>query len=302
MIFSFIIIFHYVKTNDASFNELVTSMSLILVSMIRLMPVVKNINVSYSGFLSGLPSVNLIYEDLILKKNRLILENSEKLDFTNNIRFNKINFKFKNQNELIFKNLDFEIKKNDAIGIFGPSGSGKTTLINILMGLYDVDNGGITVDGTKISSSNLYSWQSKIGLIPQETFIANTSIKMNICLGLKDGDINQNKLEKVLSDTDLVNFVNSKKNGLNEIVFENGKNLSGGQKQKISLARALYYDKDILIFDEPTSALDSHSEKEIQKTLDNLIGNKTIVIISHKKNIFQKFSKIYQIKDKNLVN
>tara|TARA_Y100001970_G_C13835998_1_gene652132 strand:- start:201 stop:725 length:525 start_codon:yes stop_codon:yes gene_type:complete len=168
------------------------------------------------------------------------------------------------------------------------------------MGLINLNNGEIIVDDMKLTDSKLLSWQSKIGFIPQETFLANTTIKNNICLGIKDDQINKNKLKKTIIDANLESLIQSKKNGLNENIGENGNNLSGGQKQKISLARALYFDREILIFDEPTSALDKDSQLEVEKTINNLIGKKTIILVSHTKDIMKNFNKIFEVKNKKL--
>ena len=300
MVVIFIFILNFYKNDESSYNEIITSISLILVSVVRLMPVIKNINVSYAGVLSGLPSVNLIHNDLFKKKINKSDKNFEVINFQKKLSLKDINFLYRNSQSLIFEDLNLEISKNDSIGFVGESGSGKTTLINIIMGLINLNNGEIIVDDMKLTDSKLLSWQSKIGFIPQETFLANTTIKNNICLGIKDDQINKNKLKKTIIDANLESLIQSKKNGLNENIGENGNNLSGGQKQKISLARALYFDREILIFDEPTSALDKDSQLEVEKTINNLIGKKTIILVSHTKDIMKNFNKIFEVKNKKL--
>ena len=156
------------------------------------------------------------------------------------------------------------------------------------------------MDDVEVNSSNVFSWQKKIGLIPQETFLANTSIINNICLGIPENNIDFDKLNSVIEDVRLNDLINEKNNGIREIVGENGKNLSGGQKQKISLARALYFDREILIFDEPSSALDALNQSEVHKTIDSMIGKKTIILISHKIELLNNFHKIYLIHDKKV--
>ena len=129
--------------------------------------------------------------------------------------------------------------------------------------------------------------------------LVNTSIKNNICLGIKDEKIDKAKLQRIIEEIKLQSLIDQK-NGINENIEENGKNLSGGQKQKISLARALYFDREVLVFDEPTSSLDSQSQIEVHKVIDNLIGKKTIILISHKNELLNNFNKIYKIKNNNI--
>ena len=300
MVIALISMFIFFKKNETQYSEIISSMSLILVSALRLMPVIKNINISYSGVLAGLPSVELIYRDLSqIEEKNLKIKNTNDLNFENKIVLSDISFKYENSQKWIFKNLNLEIKKFKSIGLVGESGSGKTSFINIIMGLINPNGGKVLIDEIELNK-HLNSWQNKIGLIPQEAFLIDDTIKNNICLGVKEDKIDEQKLNKIIHDVKLETLIQEKEKGLDQKIGENGKNLSGGQKQKISIARALYFDREILVFDEPTSSLDKENQQEVHKAINNLIGKKTIILISHKKELLENFDKIYNVSDKKL--
>jgi len=300
MVIALISMFIFFKKNETQYSEIISSMSLILVSALRLMPVIKNINISYSGVLAGLPSVELIYRDFSqIEEKNLKIKNTNDLNFENKIVLSDISFKYENTEKWIFKNLNLEIKKFKSIGLVGESGSGKTSLINIIMGLINPNDGKVLIDESEMNK-HLNSWQNKIGLIPQEAFLTDDTIKNNICLGVKEDKIDEQKLNKIIHDVKLETLIKEKEKGLDQKIGENGKNLSGGQKQKISIARALYFDREILVFDEPTSSLDKENQQEVHKAINNLIGKKTIILISHKKELLENFDKIYNVSDKKL--
>ena len=216
------------------------------------------------------PSFNIVTEEIknfnelnqITKK----MSNTE-IQFNDQIKLENISFSYGEKN--ILNNFSFDIKKGDIIGIKGPSGVGKTTLVNMILGLLSPQNGKILVDGKNIST-NLSNWQSKIGYIPQEVFLLDDTIKNNIAFGLKDQEIDIERLNKILKITNLSNFVLNLKDKENSYVGNLGEKLSGGQRQRIGIARALYTNPDILIMDEATSALDIKNEDEIIEELYEL--------------------------------
>ena len=197
--------------------------------------------------------------------------------------------------------MNLEITKNKKIGILGETGSGKTTVVDILTGLLKPSKGSILVDEFDIQFANLESWIKKIGFIQQKVFIFNSSLRQNITLVNDNEVIDIKKFDKVLELCDLKNFINTKKTSELFKVGEFGKNLSGGQKQKVGLARALYQDTEILILDESTNAIDEKSEKKI---IDNILSlnTKTIILITHKIKNLVNFDEIYKIEKKSLLN
>ena len=207
-----------------------------------------------------------------------------------NIQFNKffsLNDISKSYNgKKILNKINIEIKKGQIIGISGDSGSGKTTLVSIIKQILKEDEGNIYVDDIKINSKNVLSWQQKIGFVSQDTFILKGSILENIAFGVQEIDYDYDLIKEVLKLANLEEFV--AKRNLNYLLDENGKNISGGQIQRIAIARSLYAQSEILIFDEFTSSIDKKNELKILETVKNLKeSNKTIIIISHDKDVFK---------------
>ena len=182
----------------------------------------------------------------------------------------------------------------------GKSGSGKTTFVDIFLGLLEIDDGKIFMDDVCINSS-LKSLQNKIGFVSQNFFLIDDSIKNNIVYGFNENSIDENALKNAIKYSNLDNLINLSSNGIDTRVGERGMNLSGGQKQRICIARALYHNPSILIFDEATSSLDESNEKSIMESIYRLGKDKTILIISHKKEILSGCDSIYFFKDGNVV-
>ena len=158
----------------------------------------------------------------------------------------------------------------------------------------------ISVDGKNINE-NLFGWQKMIGYVPQETFLNASSIMSNVAYGLKDKDINEEKVIQSCKMANIYDFISTLPEGLLTEVGENGIKLSGGQKQRLSIARALYKEPEIIIFDEATSSLDLETEKEIIEAINNLKTHKTLISISHKKTTMLYCDEIYEIKNTNII-
>jgi ATP-binding cassette, subfamily B, bacterial PglK len=203
------------------------------------------------------------------------------------------------EKNIIFKNLNVEIKFGQKIGILGESGSGKSTLLDLIMGLIPAEKGRISINGNTIEDIKT-QWQTKIGCVPQNVFISDQSLKNNIAFGEDEKDIDFNKIDKSIKISNLDEFKNDLKFGLNTILGENGARISGGQRQRIGIARAMYNNPDILILDEATNALDAKNEKKIIEEIFNNAVNKTIILVSHNKENFKFCDEVYEIENKNL--
>ena len=241
-----------------------------------------------------LPSFNLISQVLSkIKTNEAsslsILKEleEEKINGKKNINYNynysynfseKINLKditFGYQNNTVIKKFDLDIKKNTTTCIYGPSGSGKTTILNIIGGLIKPDKGKVLCDDQDIYS-NVNSWQKNmISYMGQDTFVLNNTIEKNITLDFTNKDLNNSNLEKIIQELGLEKLYDQL------ITFESSQSLSGGEKQRIGFARAIYKNSPILLFDEPTNNLDEENENTILNKIDLLNGKKTIVIVTH---------------------
>ena len=214
----------------------------------------------------------------------------------NNIKMKNINFSYGHKK--IFKDLNLEIKDKKILGIVGPSGSGKSTLLNIILGLLKSNQGEVLyfVDQKKYYAphTNLFSY------VPQDIFLLDDSVLSNIVFG-KNKEIDHSKINKVLQQVDLIKFINSLEDGLSSNLGDKAKKISGGQAQRISLARALYHDSEILVLDEFSNQLDNDTESKILKIIENLRHTKTIVLVSHKNSVMNICDEVYEIKNQKLI-
>ena len=201
----------------------------------------------------------------------------------------------------ILREINLNISRGDSIGLMGASGSGKSTLMNIIIGLLSPDNGKVLYNGEPINSKNINAWRSKIAYLPQQVFITDDNILRNIALGVKQEDIDYNKIRSSIKAAKLSDLVSSLPDGLDSILGERGIRISGGQKQRIALARAFYHDRDIMIMDESTSALDGDLENEIIMEIDALKNNKTVIVVAHRLSTLDHCDCVYELCNGKLV-
>tara|TARA_B110000971_G_scaffold221639_1_gene269637 strand:- start:33 stop:1763 length:1731 start_codon:yes stop_codon:yes gene_type:complete len=288
--------------NFSNSVNLIEITALFLAATFRLMPSLTRITSSYTTFQNQHAPISSIIKDLNLET--IELENDKNiidLKFHESIEIKDLNFMHENTEKLAIDNLNFKIKKGDIIGIIGTSGSGKTTLADIIIGLLKANKGKILVDNIKIDSKNLKNWQKKIGYVPQTIFLSDETIRGNIAYGVDESLINEKRIKQCVQMANLEKFVSELPVGLDTIIGEKGIRISGGQRQRLAVARTLYHDTDILIFDEATSALDPKNESEIISNILSLKGNKTIIIIAHKFSLIKDCDNIIVLDDGKLI-
>ena len=299
LIFAFISIFLF--NNESS--KIISTFALFGAAAFRIIPASSRLlnymqDIKFSLSAKKIIEKDILYFNKNLNLNKKILFNKDK-DVFNEIKLENLNFNYGEKE--IFKDLNFTIKNKKTIGIIGPSGSGKSTLLNIILSLLVPQKGNISyiINNKKDNSlnySNLFSY------VPQDIFLLDDSILSNIVFGKKfDENIDHGKIQKILDMVELTNFIDDKKYGFNSSIGDKAKNISGGQAQRISLARALYYDSEILILDEFSNQLDETTENNILKIIANLKELKTIIIVSHKKNVINICDEIYKIENKRLL-
>jgi len=219
-------------------------------------------------------------ENTIVSKENAI----EKTTFDDTISVQNINFKY--ENETILKNFSLQIKKGQTVALVGQSGSGKSTMANLLTRFYDVNDGSISVDGINIKDINLQSLRNLIGLVTQDSILFNDTIKANIALGKLDAT--DDEIIEALKIANAYEFVKDLPLGIYTNIGDSGNKISGGQKQRLSIARAVLKNPPIMILDEATSNLDTESEKFVQVALENMMQNRTSIIIAHRLSTIQK--------------
>jgi len=215
------------------------------------------------------------------------------------VELKNIFFKYPDSDDYIIKNLNLKITKNKIIGIFGPTGCGKSTLLDLILGLIEPSKGQIYLNKQKI---NLYKSQIRdfFSYIPQNSYIFNDTIKNNILFGDENNKINDEKIFRSLKKAELSKFIKSLSRGINTSCRDSGKNFSGGQGQRIAIARSLYLNHEILIMDEATSALDEATEEKVFKNLKKNISS-TIIFVSHNKKLIKYCDQSYDFTKKKLL-
>jgi ABC-type bacteriocin/lantibiotic exporter with double-glycine peptidase domain len=287
-------------------NNFLPIFSLYLVAFIRLLPVFARFGNIFTTLKSFYPSVNHLVSEFDKFKKYTTNYNSErkkkkKIKFDQVIDIRNLGFAYDNTEKKILNNFNLKIYKGEAVAFVGKSGSGKTTLINLIAGLLNPTNGTIEID--KIDyKSNILSWQSKVGLISQNPYLIDTTLLNNIIFFNEEERVNNDKLEFALNYSGLEDFVKSLPHGIETLVGEKGSFLSGGQIQRIALARLLYRDPEVLILDEFTNSLDPNNETFILNQLEKLKKEKkkTLIIISHKIKPLRICDKIIMINDRKV--
>ncbi len=195
------------------------------------------------------------------------------------------------ESDVVLSSINLTIPKGGMIALVGGSGAGKTTLVDLLMGFYEPTSGRINIDGRCLSEVEINSWRSRIGYVPQDPFLFHDSIRSNLIWAKEDAS--DEKLEWACQRANATEFIDDLPDGLDTFVGERGVRLSGGQRQRIALARALLHNPELLILDEATSSLDSESELLIQKSIETIAHDTTIVAIAHRLSTIQKADCIY---------
>ena len=278
------------------YKLIISTTAVFMASAIKLMPSLNKILVSINSIKYYETSINILYDHEIKLRN-FSQKNKVLIGFKKNINFKNVSFGY-SKDKKVLENINLEIVNGDKIGIVGSSGMGKSTIVNLISGLLKHSSGDIYIDNNKVD----YDFTlSNLSLIPQNPFFANSSIKENLCFGIDNNKINLNKVREVLKVVELFDLVNRMDKKLDTIVGEKGTTLSGGQLQRLGIARSLYSNPDILILDESTNALDKDTQKKIINNLFLNYKDKTIIIISHDHNILGECNKIYKIENKRLL-
>ena len=282
-------------------TEIIPVLSVFALVAIRTIPLCQRIVRNSNRINYYQKSVEIIYNDIYnLSGNEKSLKKLKNSFSFEKVEFKNIYFKYPAATNSVFDNLNFSMKKNECIGIIGESGSGKTTLIDLLLGLLKPQKGEIVINDK--SSLNLdFDLSSLAAYLPQEPLLLESSIEENVTLQINKTLINRDEFKLSLKNSNIDDFVNSLPNREKTVIGDKGLRLSGGQAQRITLARIFYHAKDIIIMDEATSSLDRQTEDEIIENLNSYKGKKTIVVITHKKETLKYVDKVFQIKNKNLV-
>ena len=251
-----------------------------MLTLIKVVPVTKRINTARGAIHQYLPSVSIVCEALFSRQSEQPqsgLRNFSHL--REGVHFRKVSFGY-NDRTTILKNIDLDIPCGQTIALVGSSGAGKSTVAALLPRFYDVTRGTIYIDGEDIRNYDVASLRRQFGIVSQDTYIFNASIRDNIAYGLET--VSDDAILKAASLANADEFIQQLPRGYNTLIGDRGVQLSGGQRQRLSIARAILRDPEILILDEATSALDSHSERLVQDAIERLRQNRTVIVIAHR--------------------
>jgi len=251
----------------------------------------KNLTNVVNELQNGLASADRVFAIMDIKSDIQDSADAKNVkDLNNNISFNNVSFSYGKEHEKVLDKISFNIDKGEIIALVGPSGAGKSTLVDLIPRFYDTLGGSITIDGTDIREIQIGSLRSMMGIVTQETFLFDDSIKANIAYGVNN--LSDKEIEEAAKAANAHDFIAKLADGYDTIIGERGVSLSGGQKQRIAIARAIVKNPPILILDEATSSLDSESEKHVQSAIENLMNHRTVFVIAHRLSTVHNASKI----------
>lgn len=271
----------------------------------RLLPICQTIYQSWAGLNNNSMAMYKVLS-MIKKKIPIIykLKSNNNFKFENSLIIKNLYFSYSNDNKYTLKKINLTIRKGEKIGIIGKTGSGKSTLADVLMGLLKPKKGTLMVDDFKVFDndkvSNIIEWRKLVAHVPQNIFLADNNIQNNVALGLKPEQVNTNKVKDCLNYAQLEKFA-KKEIHMKTYVGEKGVKLSGGESQRLGVARAMYKDAEVLFLDEATSALDNNTETKLMKAINNL-KEMTIIIIAHRLSTISKCDKVIELHDGQIIN
>jgi ATP-binding cassette, subfamily B, bacterial MsbA len=262
-----------------------------LLTLMRVLPLISQLNTLRSSFANNASSVDLVTE-FLRRDDKPLMGNGnvtyKKLD--KGVHFNRISFGYPGHEKLVLKDVDLFLPRGTTLALVGGSGAGKSTLADLLPRFYDPISGSIDIDGIDLRKFNMTSLRKAMGIVSQDTFLFNDSVRNNIAYGKPEAT--ESEILAAIKQANAYEFIHKLPQGLDTTIGDRGVMLSGGQRQRLAIARALLQDPEILILDEATSALDTVSERLVQEAIDDLSRDRTTVVIAHRLSTVQKADQI----------
>ena len=280
-----IVIAVIVTTYDNLDSKLdLSQLSFFGLAAVRLMPSFNRITSSYTNIRYYSASLDVVFNELNKSNNdkeEVDIDRDNLITFSQDIVFDNVSYKYPGSIKHSIKNLSFKIKRGKSIALIGESGSGKTTIVDLICGLLKPNNGLIMADGKNIFS-NLHEWRSMVSYVPQDIYLLDDSLRNNIAYGVNSEDIDDNLIVRVSKLAMLDNYIDELEFGYETMIGENGVKMSGGQRQRLGIARALYNQPKILILDEGTAALDNKSQEYVINSINSMANEITVITIAHR--------------------
>lgn len=291
-----------------SAGVIVSTVTVFAVAFIRLMPSISKLIQAINTLTFNLRSLEVVSQEVALgtlTEQRMGVNNnhfeSKQELFTNKVELIDVSYSYEASIKPSVDKVSLSILAGQSVAFVGKSGAGKSTLVEILLGLLEYDSGDLKVDGVVLDSNNS-EWLNIIGYVPQSIFILDDTIRRNVAFGIEDHDIDDEKIWASLERASIASKVKTLPDGLEAMLGERGARLSGGEIQRIGIARALYSEPKILILDEATSALDNETERALSKTINSLMGCITLIVIAHRLSTVRKCDKVYFMGDGKVID
>jgi ABC-type multidrug transport system fused ATPase/permease subunit len=306
IVFVFTVLILMMLSTKRETIDIIQYLGIFAVAAYRIVPAASRIFTSYQVIIYQRPGIKILLREFELSDNSNAKKNSQHKQISTPMKFQKeinltnLSFSYPVRKEFSLSKISMSVKRGDFIGIVGKTGSGKSTLINLFIGLLKPSEGKVEVDQININS-NLPGWYKKIGYVPQSVYLTDDSIRKNIAFGLREDNIDDALIKQAVEKASLNKFIDNLSNGIETVVGEKGIRISGGQQQRIGIARALYRDPEILVLDEATSSLDQATEKEIMDSVQALKRKKTLIVITHRLFTVKNCDKVFCIDKGKLI-
>ena len=293
--------------STSNVNELITQLSAVAAGAFRILPALGVITSGVNSIIMSTSQLGACYQTIQQVKELESHEDEKKkvesnyngIQFRHELSLKNVSFHYPSVEENVLQNIDLTIRRGQSVAFIGPSGAGKTTVSDIILALLKPTKGQILMDGINIEDLGK-EWNRIVGYVPQTPYIVDASIRYNIAFGERKNNISDEQIWQALKIAQLDEFVRELPKGLDTRVGERGVRFSGGQRQRLAIARALYRNPDILVLDEATAALDNETESEVMKAIEALQGYKTLIIVAHRLTTVKKCDIIYEVRDKNI--
>ncbi len=301
VVFIMMVVFIQIYIFDAEVTPILVS----IVLFYRALNATLAVQSGFQGTFQHIGSMELVHQEFIRQKKNKIKDGTKLVkNLQKEILLENISFNYGDKEKNVLKDISLQINAKQSVAIVGESGSGKSTLVDLISLMHIPTNGKMYIDGINGQDVSKHSWRSQLGYVSQETIIFDATIANNICMWSGDHNNDENlfaNIRKAAKQANIIDFIDSLEHGFNSMVGDRGVLLSGGQRQRLFVARELFRKPNLLILDEATSALDSQSEKEIQKSIDNLKGKITLIAIAHRLSTIKNVDCIYVLKNGRLI-
>ena len=285
-----LIVLYWVLELETGITSKIGVVSVFMLALYRLLPSVSKVIYNYNQILFLERSLQIVHSDLGYTKEKI---GNAPLAFTRDITLENVCFEYL-RDKPVLRKISLTIAKGEKIAFIGESGSGKSTLVDLIIGLYKPKAGVLKVDGVEVTETNIRSWRKKIGYIPQDIYLFNSTVAENVAF---EDNYDSEKVIRALKQAKIYEFLQREHSGIETIIGPGGINLSGGQKQRIAIARALYHDPELLVLDEATSALDLNTEQHIMQEIFSIGTEKTVIIVTHRPTTIRNCDHIYLVED-----